>query len=148
MVNNKRKYMKKWFIPFIGILGLFQYSCIGDRFKVYSNSSSFSMSEDIPKLRAKSDLETALRSLRWVKKHIKYTSDESLYMEEDYWASPEETLRYRMGDCEDGAILLKEMMIKNGIGRNRIELTIKGNHAFITYFDKNNEPYKLDWTDK
>lgn len=46
-----------------------------------------------------------------------YASDESLYGQKDYWATPDEFLALKMGDCEDFAIkkysMLKDLGIKS-----------------------------------
>jgi hypothetical protein len=41
----------------------------------------------------------------WINRNIKYTTDEVQYGYLDYWATPEETLQSRKGDCEDMALL-------------------------------------------
>ncbi len=46
----------------------------------------------------------------WVHDNIDYALDIDQYGQEDYWASPYETLRNRAGDCEDKAILFLAIM--------------------------------------
>ena len=44
-----------------------------------------------------------------------FQRDEDLFNEVDRWQSPEEFLQRRAGDCEDYALLAKELLRRNGI---------------------------------
>ncbi|MGM0771917.1 MAG: transglutaminase domain-containing protein [Halobacteriota archaeon] len=63
-----------------------------------------------------------------VKSNIKYMTDPR---GEDYWATPEETLKVSAGDCDDSAILLSSLIEAIG-GSTRIYLT--DTHAFATVY--------------
>ena len=71
----------------------------------------------------------------WVAINIDYMSDGKRWGE-DYWQTPEETLSYRTGDCEDFSILLCSLLRAYGIGAERVyaALGINGEedgHAFL-----------------
>ncbi|WP_445474727.1 transglutaminase domain-containing protein [Methanococcoides methylutens] len=63
-----------------------------------------------------------------VKNEIKYMTDPR---GEDYWATPDETLMVRAGDCDDSAILLSSLIEAIG-GSTRMYLT--DTHAFTTVY--------------
>lgn len=46
---------------------------------------------------------------KFVKRHIKYKSEKN-----DSWTPPEETLKRGYGDCEDFALVVKDLCQKNG----------------------------------
>lgn len=55
------------------------------------------------------EFESPVEALQWVYRNIEYIEDKSGgYIE--YWQSPEQTLYYRSGDCEDMAILLADIL--------------------------------------
>ena len=47
--------------------------------------------------------------------HFTFRRDADLFGEIDRWQSPEEFLQRRVGDCEDYALLAKELLRRNGI---------------------------------
>ena len=83
--------------------------------------------------------ETELLSLinRWVNKAITYTQDNQNYRERDYWATAEQTLTRRRGDCEDYAIAKMQMLRTAGISPDRMKLVLlrdlvaKNDHAVL-----------------
>lgn len=72
-----------------------------------------------------------------VNKRIRYLTDEKLYGETDYWASPTETSRNRAGDCEDIATLKMALLKEAGVGENQMVVTVllnqltKQHHAVL-----------------
>ena len=85
------------------------------------------------------DDQVALQCLLWVIDHIKYVSDKSQFGVPEYWCTPSETLHTRKGDCDDGAILLANLMLVAGIPYWKIRLTAGmvhtgEGHAYVTYF--------------
>jgi len=73
----------------------------------------------------------------WVAINIDYTSDEER-CGEDYWQTPEETLSYRTGDCEDFSILLCSLLRAYGIDAERVYVALGADdgseepgHAFL-----------------
>jgi len=87
----------------------------------------------------------ANNALKHVAKNITYTSDAK-----ENWQWADETVERKLGDCEDGAILMANIMIKSGIPYWRIRLNagdVKGGgHAYVTYLrETDNTWYILDW---
>jgi len=71
----------------------------------------------------------------WVVTNIDYKSDEEQWGE-DYWQTPEETLSYYTGDCEDFSVLLCSLLRAYGIDTERIYVALgvddeEDGHAFI-----------------
>lgn len=89
--------------------------------------------------------EKAKKALNYVINMIKYTSDNG-----EFWQYAYETLLTKTGDCEDGAILLANMMIMSGVPYWRVRLNkgyVQGGyHAWCTYLrEKDNKWVVLDW---
>lgn len=110
----------------------------------------------LPTIEGKTDDEIALNSLKWVIDNIKYIADSNQYKNNEYWAFGYETLYSRQGDCEDGAILLYEILRDNKIPSWKIRLTAgyvinpitnkKEGHAYLTYYcQEKNKWITLDW---
>ena len=98
----------------------------------------------IPVVRGNTSDDLAIGSLKLVKKLIKYTKDDG-----EFWQFAFETLIRKKGDCEDGAILMANIMLKSGVPYWRIRLNagsvLGGGHAYVTYLAEDNEWYILDW---
>jgi predicted transglutaminase-like cysteine proteinase len=72
----------------------------------------------------------------WVASNIDYMSDEERWDVEDYWQTPEETLSYGTGDCEDFSILLCSLLRAYGIDVERVYVALGADdeeygHAFL-----------------
>ena len=106
------------------------------------------------------DDKTALACLQWVIENVGYVSDITKYKKGEFWCFSFETLtadsdgKY-MGDCDDGAILLANLMILAGIPNWRVRInagrvlnpytkTVTG-HAYVTYFTDEHTWVVLDW---
>jgi len=94
--------------------------------------------------------ECAVSALRWVHNNISYVSDSSSEGYSEYWQFPFETLTLKTGDCEDGAILIANIMLKAEVPYWRIRLNagdVKGGgHAYVTYLrEADSKWYVLDW---
>ena len=94
--------------------------------------------------------EAALKCLRWVMEHIEYISDKKAYGLPEYWCYPMEVLHTGGGDCDDGAILLANLMEVAGIPYWKIRLTAgmvpEGGHAYVTYYYEEGDRWVvLDW---
>jgi len=89
--------------------------------------------------------EIATQALDWVAKNTTYTPDKT----GEFWQFAFETYMRRKGDCEDGAILIANIMLMSGVPYWRIRLNagnVKGGgHAWMTYLGEDNEWYVLDW---
>lgn len=93
----------------------------------------------------------ANNALKWVKYNVSYILDKDLHNENEWWQYANETLELKKGDCEDGAILMANIMIKSGIPPFRVRLNagdVKGGgHAYVTYLrEKDDKWYLLDWS--
>lgn len=94
--------------------------------------------------------DLALACLQYVMKNIKYTSDEKVQGIPEYWQEWYETIELKTGDCEDGSILLANLMTAVGIPYWRIRLNagdVKGGgHAYVTYCRETDDEFVvLDW---
>ena len=98
----------------------------------------------LPLVNDDSDDVKAINCLRWVISNIKYTPDRNQFGLPEYWSFGYQTINYKLGDCEDMAILLYDIMRANGIPAWKIRLNAgyvinpttkkKEGHAYITYF--------------
>jgi hypothetical protein len=89
--------------------------------------------------------EIAEQALSWVIMNVKYVSDPK-----EFWQYSYETLNRKKGDCEDGAIVMANIMLMSGIPYWRVRLNcgdVKGGgHAWVTYLrEKDDEWYCFDW---
>ena len=73
----------------------------------------------------------------WVAGNIKYEDDDERWGE-DYWQTPEETLSYYTGDCEDFSVLLCSLLRAYGIDAERVYVALgvygddeEPGHAFL-----------------
>jgi len=73
----------------------------------------------------------------WVASNIVYKPDEDRWGE-DYWQTPEETLSYYTGDCEDFSVLLCSLLRAYGIDAERVYVALgvdgddeEPGHAFL-----------------
>ena len=73
----------------------------------------------------------------WVADNIDYLHDEDRWGE-DYWQTPEETLSYSTGDCEDFSVLLCSLLRAYGIGAEQVYVALgvdgddeEPGHAFL-----------------
>lgn len=69
-----------------------------------------------------SELDKIKRVNQFFHRHIRYQSDISLWGQEDYWASPLETLGKGAGDCEDYAIIKYVSLRLAGISDDKLRL--------------------------
>ena len=90
------------------------------------------------------DEAKAAYCLSWVQSNIKYVSDKEQFGLEEFWMIPQEILNTRRGDCDDGAILLANLLAaalgkkkswkvmlatgetKSGLGHMKVLLYSKG----------------------
>jgi len=85
--------------------------------------------------------ETVRLCEQWVIKNIKYVSDSRNNDRNEHWQFHWETLQTMRGDCEDGAILLLNLLLNAGIPKNRILVRAgwvvnngrRSGHAYVIY---------------
>jgi len=106
----------------------------------------------IPTVNGNTDDEKALNGLKWVISNITYTPDSSndTYKVNEYWAYPYQTLKHKKGDCEDGAILLANILVKSGVPYWKVRLNAGsvngGGHAYVVYYCEEKDRWVvLDW---
>lgn len=92
----------------------------------------------------------AYNALRKVIAMIEYVDDYGQFKESEEWLFPFETLNLGKGDCEDGAILMANIMLNSGIPYWRIRLNAGdvegGGHCWVTYLrESDNQWVILDW---
>lgn len=116
----------------------------------FLNSNNFML----PIIEGKTDDEIAVNSLLWVIKNIKYMPDSNQYKDNEYWAFGYETLNSKKGDCEDGAILLYNILRANKIPSWKIRVSAgfvkvgekREGHAYVTYYCEESDKWVvLDW---
>lgn len=61
---------------------------------------------------------------RWVNRNIAYGEDRAIWSQRDYWATAQETINRRRGDCEDLAILKYHMLVALGVNPDDLYLTL------------------------
>lgn len=73
--------------------------------------------------------------------NIQFVDDLSLWIKNDYWATPVETLYKGAGDCEDFAIAKYFTLLEIGVADNKLRITyvkaleLNQAHMVLTYFD-------------
>ena len=102
------------------------------------------------KLTGKNHNETAYNCLMWIQKNVKYVPDKENFNLPEFWMFSFETLEAKTGDCEDGAILLANLMLSAGVPYWRIRLCAGnvngGGHAYVVYCrETDNKFCVLDW---
>jgi predicted transglutaminase-like cysteine proteinase len=75
-----------------------------------------------------------IQALHYVRDYLVYKSDESVHGMLEHWQTPKETLTLRSADCEDGAILLLEILRQSGLPSSQVFLVAGdvqgGGHAY------------------
>jgi predicted transglutaminase-like cysteine proteinase len=73
-------------------------------------------------LTGQTEREQVLQINAFFHRNIRYQTDQSLYGQNDYWASPLETLGHGRGDCEDWAIAKYISLRQLGISDDKLRL--------------------------
>ncbi len=103
--------------------------------------------------------ETAHACQKFVVDFLTYIEDTKSSNCDEYWQFPFETIASKVGDCEDGAILMASLMINAGIPNWRVKVVgglvkpqptaPEGGHAYCIYLadrdDKQQEWEIHDW---
>lgn len=74
--------------------------------------------------RGKPDFAALSAANSWANASIRYVEDRELYGQSDRWATADETLRRRAGDCEDIAIVKMQLLAAQGVSREDMQLVI------------------------
>jgi hypothetical protein len=104
----------------------------------------------VPTVSGDSYDDKAFAALRHVIRSVRYQTDRSLYDAVEHWPFAYETVSLRAGDCDGGAILLANILLKSGVPYWRVRLNagdVKGGgHAWVTYLrESDNQWVILDW---
>lgn len=139
--NNKRPKNDKLTYPGRPLFTNINTKCWIDP-RIYFNTDS-----TVPIISGGSHDEIAIKSLDYVKQRTTYKSDKD---PSEFWQFAFETKQRRQGDCEDGAILLANILLASGVPYWRVRLNAGdvegGGHAYVTYLaEKDNQWYILDW---
>lgn len=121
----------------------------------FVNPDSDELQKIVKKFKGTDD-QKALKSQKWVIKNIKYVSDKKQTGLPEYWFFPFETLKTRKGDCDDGAILMANLMLASGIPYWKIRINAGwvydhngdrlGGHAYVVYYSEKHDKWvTLDW---
>lgn len=110
----------------------------------------FTLDNSIPIVKGKDNDEKAFAALKWVIDNYDYESDTAQFKDPEVWLFAFEALDLKHGDCEDGAILLANIMIKSGIPYWRVRLNTGdvegGGHCWVTYLrESDNQWLIMDW---
>lgn len=88
---------------------------------------------------------------RFVNRSVSFISDQQAWSQQDYWATPAQTLGRGVGDCEDFAIAKYFSLVRMGVPSEKLRLTfvkaLKQNqaHMVLTYYaTPNAQPLILD----
>lgn len=96
------------------------------------------------------DDDKAYACLIWVMQNFQYVPDQQNEGVPEYWQYANESLELRQGDCDDGSILLANLMYHAGIRPKRIRLNagdvVGGGHCYVTYRREFDEQFcTMDW---
>lgn len=108
------------------------------------------------KLDKQTDNQKALTCLKWIITNFPYKSDSSNYKQNEFWCMPYESLAKQSGDCEDGAILLANLLLVASVPNWKVRINCgyvlepttkrQVGHAYLTFFDEESEKWViLDW---
>lgn len=91
-----------------------------------------------------------LREVNQFFNQLKFRTDQDHWQQEDYWATPIETLASNGGDCEDFAIAKYFTLRQLGVPAKSMRITyvkalrLNEPHMVLTYYPDSGEPLVLD----
>ena len=105
---------------------------------------------NLPVISESSNDEVAYNCLMWVIDNIEYISDKTEYGYEEYWAYAYQVMKRKKDDCDGGAILLANMLLRNKVPYWRVRLVAGqvngGGHCYVAYCrETDNQFVVLDW---
>jgi predicted transglutaminase-like cysteine proteinase len=77
----------------------------------------------IEKMKSLPDDEKLAQANRFFNRRIQWTQDPNAWGQNDYWATPLETMGRGMGDCEDFAIAKYTTLVLSGIDIDKLRIT-------------------------
>jgi predicted transglutaminase-like cysteine proteinase len=90
--------------------------------------------------RGEDDRALLERVNRFVNRSVSFVSDQQTWGQQDYWATPTQTLERGLGDCEDFAIAKYFSLVRMGVPSEKLRLTfvkaLKQNqaHMVLAYY--------------
>jgi hypothetical protein len=84
----------------------------------------------------------------WMHHYFKFTDDQKIFGEADYWQSPEEFLKRGKGDCEDYALFAKSILEHMGIEAYVVSFYGKNGYAHTIVIYKQGGLYNIFNEDK
>lgn len=128
-------------------LKAFANKVYGDKVELQLNNWGELVSTSV----SQTDVEKLTRVNNYFNSEIAFTSDQSHWQKEDYWATPLESLGSKGGDCEDFVIAKYFSLIQAGIAQEKLRITyvkaLKLNqaHMVLAYYSApRSEPLILD----
>jgi len=98
-----------------------------------------------------SELQTLAHINQYFNQRIRFVSDEQHWQQEDYWATPLESLVSEGGDCEDYVIAKYFSLIQSGVSQEKLRITyvkavrLNQAHMVLAYYaTPKSEPLILD----
>ena len=98
-----------------------------------------------------SELQRLKQVNLYFNQRLKFVSDQSHWQQEDYWATPLESLGTQAGDCEDYVIAKYFSLIQSGIAESKLRITyvkamkLNQAHMVLAYYSQpSGEPLILD----
>jgi len=139
--KTKKLYNKKFLSRYIGV----DVRCFVGNYHNYR----------LPIFSSKDD-ELAIEALQWIVKNKTYQSDSKSTGLAEYWNFSFESKELTFMDCEDGAILLYDILRANNIPAWRLRIVCgwaispwsgkSAGHAYLAYYSKtHNKWVALDW---
>ncbi len=99
--------------------------------------------------------ETAWTIQKWVVRFFTYKYDDESNQCPEFWQFPFESFHSKVGDCEDGAILITSLCVAAGIPSWRVKVAAgyvqssptapQGGHAYCLYLAEDGDWRILDW---
>lgn len=114
----------------------------------FTNPLACELREVMMPLAGKCDDQKANFALEWVRTHVQYVSDWKQHNLPEFWMLPQETLVTRKGDCDDGAILIANLLdVPSWKVRLAAGFTKEGEgHCWLTYYCSYTKRWvALDW---
>jgi len=108
--------------------------------------------EKLPSFAGTQD-DVMIKILEWVHDNFTYEKDSVRFKVAEKWQTVTETLDFKRGDCEDGAILIYCLAWVNGVNPAQLKLVtgdvIGGGHCWVEYlsdeFFNDDFWYPIDW---
>jgi predicted transglutaminase-like cysteine proteinase len=125
LIKLTLSYLMLFFIINLAIATDFQQlaSLAQQRYGNQAKQTVLELESLLIELKSASELEQLSRINQFFNNHINFVSDQTIWGESDYWATPLESLGKGKGDCEDYSIAKYTFLRSLGIPDERLKLT-------------------------